>query len=79
MKAQNLIDLFAEALEVPPDTLNRDMKIEEVEDWTSLTWLTIMALLDEQYQVELDAKSIRGFQKIGDIIDYIGTKTTVEG
>jgi acyl carrier protein len=68
---QEVIDLLAEAMEVEPSSLNVDAKIAELPEWTSLAWLTMMAMVDEKFSIQLSATEIRGFKTIQDIIDTI--------
>lgn len=62
MTNQELLDLFAEGLEVAPDTLSAETRIADVDEWNSLGWLTIMSLVDEKLGIQLGAKDIRGFK-----------------
>jgi hypothetical protein len=48
MNPQEIIDLFAEGIEVEPSTLTGETVIADVPEWNSLGWLTIMSLLDEK-------------------------------
>ena len=68
MNPQEIIDLFAEAIEVEPSALTPETVIAEVPEWNSLGWLTIMSLLDERYEIRLTAKQIRSFKVVNDAI-----------
>ncbi len=68
MSSQEIIDLFAESIEVEPSTLTPEMLIADVPEWNSLGWLTIMSLLDERCQIRLIASQIRGFKTISDAV-----------
>ncbi len=75
MSNAEMMELFAEGLEVDASTLTPQTRIAEVEEWNSIGWLTIMSLVDERMGVQIDSKSIRGFQTAQDVIDYLETKT----
>lgn len=77
MTQQALIDLFAEGLEVDASVLSPETRIADVEEWNSIGWLTIMSLVDEQLGVQIESKAIRSFQTVQDVIDYLGTKTSI--
>lgn len=79
MTVQQLLDLFAEALEIEPGSLTLDTKIADVDEWNSLGWLTIMSLVDERLNVELSAREIRGFTTARDVVEHLGGKTTIAG
>lgn len=71
MSTQEIIDLFAEAIEVEPSTLTPETVIAEVPEWNSLGWLTIMSLLDERCELRLSAPQIRGFKTVCDAIGAV--------
>lgn len=75
MNTQELIGLFAEALEVDESSLTPETRIADVEDWNSIGWLTIMSMVDEQLGVQIESRAIRGFQTVQEVIDYLNTKT----
>ncbi len=72
---QELVDLFAEGLEVDASSLSPDTRIADVEEWNSIGWLTIMSLVDERLGVQIESKAIRSFQTVRDVVDYLGAKT----
>ena len=76
MTEKELINLFADALEIEPSTVQPEEKIADYQGWNSLAWLTIMSLLDERYGIQLAAKDIRSFVKVKDAIEHVMTKTT---
>jgi acyl carrier protein len=71
MNSESLIALFAEALEVDPAVLTTDLRIEDVDEWGSIGWLTIMSMLDDRYGRQIPAKQIRSFVTVGDVIGYL--------
>jgi len=73
---KELIELFAEALEVEPSSLTADTQIADVAEWNSLAWLTIMSMVDENYNVQLSATEIRSFKAVGEIINNIKGKVS---
>jgi acyl carrier protein len=75
MSHNDVLALFAEALEVDPGKLSMDTRIEDVEEWNSIGWLTIMSMVDEQLGVQIESKAIRGFKTVREVVDYLGTKT----
>jgi acyl carrier protein len=77
MTNQELIQLFAEALEIEASSIDAKKTIAECPEWNSLAWLTIMSLLDERYGIRLTGKEIRGFVKVNDVIENVTLKTSV--
>ena len=74
-RVQELVELFAEGLEVDASTLAPDTRIADVEEWNSIGWLTIMSLVDERLGVQIESKAIRSFQTVQDVVDYLSVKT----
>jgi acyl carrier protein len=77
MTNQELIQLFAEALEIEASTIDPEKAIAEYTEWNSLAWLTIMSLLDERYGISLTGKEIRGFVSVNDVIENVIAKASV--
>ena len=74
---QELIQLFAEALETEASSIDPEKAIAEYAEWDSLAWLTIMSLLDERYGIRLTGKEIRGFVTVNDVIENVTAKASV--
>jgi acyl carrier protein len=77
MTNQELIQLFAEALETEASSIDPEKAIAEDAEWNSLAWLTIMSLLDERYGIRLTGKEIRGFVTVNDVIENVTAKASV--
>jgi acyl carrier protein len=77
MTNQELIQLFAEALEIEGSSIDPEKPIAEYKEWNSLAWLTIMSLLDERYGIQLTGKEIRDFVTVNDVIENVTAKASV--
>lgn len=75
MSNNELMELFAEGLEVEASSLSPETRIADVEEWNSIGWLTIMSLVDERMGVQIESKAIRGFQTVQDVVDYLSQKS----
>lgn len=73
----DLLDLFCDSLELDPGRLTLDTEIQDVEEWTSVGWLSIMSALDEQFDLQLPAKEIRGFKKVQDLVNFVAARADV--
>jgi acyl carrier protein len=74
MTNNELIELFAEAIEIDVSLIQPEKAIAEYAEWNSLAWLTILSLLDERYGIQLTGKEIRNFVTVNDVIEKITTK-----
>ena len=48
-----------------------ETKFRELDEWSSMLALMTMAMVNEEYDVELSHKEIRSAQTIGDLFDFI--------
>jgi acyl carrier protein len=71
MNPNELLNLIAEALEVEPGTVTADTRIADVDEWNSIGWLTIMSLVDERLNVQINSKDVRGFKTAGEVVDHV--------
>ena len=68
---QNFADLFEETeLEAfAPETRYRDL-----DEWSSLIALSILAMVDEEYDVQLKGEEMRGTNTIQELFDLVASK-----
>ena len=66
---EELIVKIAEILEV--EELDVTKKITDYEEWDSLCALSILAMLDSDYQKTMKAADIRNFETIEDFCKYV--------
>lgn len=72
MDNQNFILKFAEALEIEKTSvLNTSTDFRTLEEWDSLAYLNIIAMLDEEYDVQIENAEFKKLKTIADIINYI--------
>ena len=60
-----LIAIFAEGLGVDPSTLSEDTSPDNTTEWDSLAAITLVQLIEEQFDVRLSAREIMKMQTIG--------------
>jgi acyl carrier protein len=63
--ADPLIETFSEGLGVPAEELNDDTTPENTRAWTSLAAMNLVALLEENFDVELSTTDIMRMRSIG--------------
>lgn len=68
MEIQDFIEKFAEAIEVEkPEALTGETVIRELEEWSSLTVMLLIAFFDEEFEKEVGDKEIRSCITIQDL------------
>lgn len=64
---ESFIECLAEALEVDSTVLTKDTKFKELEEWDSMTRLSVIVVLDEQYGVQISEKRFSEIQLVEDL------------
>lgn len=75
MKIKEFIQSFANQFDdtdiivLTPETNFRDL-----DEWTSLMGLAVMAMVDEEYNVQIKADDLRGCKTIQELFDLVNSK-----
>lgn len=69
------IDNFCEILEdTDVSTISSNSHFKELEEWSSLMALSLIAMVDENYNVSLSADDIRNAKTLEDLYNLIQSK-----
>lgn len=72
---KQFIEKFSEIFDdLDPSTIDRDTKFREIEDWDSIAGLSVIGMIDEEYEVTLNAEDMRACQTVGDLYDKVQSK-----
>lgn len=72
---KNFIKNFAAQFEdTDASAFTRDTKFRELDEWSSLLALSIMAMVDEEYDVSLKADEMRQTNTIQELFDLVSSK-----
>ena len=71
---QLFIKKFKEAVEVESVSLSVETKFRELEEWDSLAGLSVIAMIDEEYDVILEGNEFKSLETIGELISAIQAK-----
>lgn len=75
MELKDFIANFAEQFdETESSEIQADTEYRELDEWTSLTALSIIAMIDEEYDVQLRADEMRKTQTIQELFDLVKSK-----
>jgi len=68
---QNFVDVFedTDASEITAETAFRDL-----DEWSSLLALSVMAMVDEEYDVQLTPQEMRAANTVGDLFNVVSSK-----
>lgn len=68
---QKFIDLFKETLEIEGRTVDLNDEFKSFEEWDSLALLSLIAMIDEEYNLIIDSNQFQELNTIGDVFNYI--------
>ena len=75
MELNEFIENFAEQFDdTESSEIQADTEYRELDEWTSLTALSIISMIDEEYDVQLKADEMRKTQTIQELFDLVKSK-----
>lgn len=75
MELKEFITNFAEQFDdTDASEIQANTEFRELDEWTSLTALSIIAMVDEEYDVQLKADEMRRAQTIQELFDLVKSK-----
>lgn len=75
MDIKEFINNFAEQFDdLDASVLTPETEFKQLEDWNSLVALSVIAMVDEEYDVILKGKDITGANTIKDLFDTVQSK-----
>lgn len=66
-----LVRSLAEALEMDSGLINDTDTFRDYENYSSLTELSILAMLDSDFGIEIEMKDFNNYRTVSDLIDLI--------
>ena len=75
MEIKEFINNFAEQFdEVNAEELSLDTKFKQLDEWSSIVALSVIAMVDEEYGVTLVGEDIRKSEAIRDLFTLVNEK-----
>jgi acyl carrier protein len=71
MTNKEKIRLIEDTLELDENTLNEDTLLANIENYDSMTKLTIIVLCDDEFNKKLTGEQINAFKTVKDLIDFM--------
>lgn len=72
MELSEFISNFAsQFVDEDPSVFTADTDFHELDSWSSLTSLSVVAMIIQEYGVELDSKDVRDADTIEDLFDTV--------
>ena len=64
--------LLEEMMELDEGTLAADTKLDAIEEYDSMAKLSLIVLMNDEFEKKLTANEIKTFQTVQDILDFMG-------
>jgi len=72
MTLNEFVEKFADELtETPVETINKDTKYRELAEWGSLTALSILSMIDDEYGQMLAGATLKKFNTIEELYNHV--------
>lgn len=68
---ENFANLFDET---DSDTIQATTRFKNLEEWSSLLALSVIAMIDEEYDVEFRGDDIRGSETVEDLYNIVSSR-----
>ena len=72
---KKLISALAEALEMEENEIKTDDQFREYENYDSLTELSVFAMLDEEFGIELEMNEYKQYVTVNDLIKLVESES----
>jgi acyl carrier protein len=75
MEINEFIENFADQFDdLEAASLSADTHFKELDEWSSLVALSVIAMVDEEYDVTIKGDDIRGAETIQDLFNTVASK-----
>jgi len=71
---EKLVIALAEALEIDPSQINTEDKFRDYETYSSLSELSVLAMLDSEFGIEIEMKEFNQYLTVQDLISLVSHK-----
>ena len=71
MSIKEKLELLEELFEMEEGTLEADTSLDDIEEWDSMTKLSLIVMMDEECGKALKGEDIKKFKTVQDILDYM--------
>ncbi len=68
---QNFIKLFSETLEIEDREIKLTDAFREYPEWDSLALLSVIAMIDDEYDIIIEGNDFAELKTIGDLVEAI--------
>lgn len=71
MTTEEKLALLEETFEADEGTLKADMSLSDVEEWDSMSKLSLIVMMEDEFGKKLNGNDIRGLESVQDILELM--------
>lgn len=71
MNREDFLEKFIDVLQTE-EKINFDTKLEDIEEWDSLSMISTVAFLDKDFSIKVSIDDIKNFKTVEDIVKKVG-------
>lgn len=71
MELTKKLALIEEVLDVEEGSITAETSLEDVEEWDSITMLSLIVMLDEEFGKAITGKELKALRTVADILAYM--------
>ena len=71
MELKEKLALLEDAFDVDEGTLRPEMELDEIEEYDSMTKLSLIVMVEEEFGRKLSGDDIKGFKSVQDILNMM--------
>jgi acyl carrier protein len=76
---EKFLNAFKEALEIEEDQVEMSDVMSDFDTWDSMSRLSLIALLDEHFEIEISDDEFENMTTVQDLYDKVQTKVQANG
>lgn len=71
MELSEKLALLEDILDVDSGSLSCDQSLDDIDEWDSLSALSVVVMIKDEFNVKITGAQVRAFKTIQDIIDVM--------
>lgn len=71
MDIKEFIEKFAEAIDIEASDLTADTEFRTLDEWDSVAYISVIAMMDEEYDIQIEMAQFKQLKTLGAIAEYI--------
>lgn len=68
MTIREKLAMLEEMLELEEESLTEDMVLDDIDEYDSMAKLSLIVLMEDEFDVKLSGDDIKAFETVGDIV-----------